>query len=397
MHLLTWTTTVQTASWNSRSVVGGHALGGDPMTIDGYGFDTASSDYVCKFVSEADATRVAQSVVPAKPTSPNGLRCTTPRWSFDASGGVGVTRIFVEKGGITIPYTGSSQDQIFTFTDVWTTISVSTGLSTYASETIVVSGAGFEAGSTEYSCQFETTSPVYNLGVAGTVTSSTAIECISPHWRVKEALTQVRVYKQNCNGARGVTGGCSLANTVENLDVFKEFTFIQAARNLSMNSALASRDGASTITVYGGGFDDARQNYAVEWRFYGDAVRLNVNGTRTAYSLEVELPQWAFAPNQLVNVTVYAGDIPLANAFDAAMTFEWQSSWNTFIDEAPTNAGTSAGGEHVTIIGQGFAVNASLSSATYLSGVGIDNDYACKFTDDKGFFLLSDRVVTVPS
>ncbi|MGB1595240.1 MAG: hypothetical protein ACPIOQ_20935, partial [Promethearchaeia archaeon] len=73
------------------------------------------------------------------------------------------------------------------------------------------------------------------------------------------------------------------------------------------------------------------------------------------------------------------------------MTFEWKSSWTTIVDEAPANEGTSAGGDLVTIIGKGFVLNASQAAANYVSGVGIDDNYACKFTDETGFFLLSDR------
>jgi len=301
--------------------------------------------------------------------------------------------MYLEKGGVAIPYTGGAEARKFTYSDVWTVLSHSRGLSTFASETLVVSGAGFEVGSNEYSCQFEKNN--YKLGVAGTVASSFAIECITPHWKFEQALTRVTLYKQNCNGARGVAGSCTGANIVQNDNVFRDFTFVQAARNLSINSALASHVGIILITVFGGGFESDRTDYAIEWRVGNDSVKLNVTDTHTAYFLEVELPQWAFTPNQVANVRVFAGDTPLSNSFDSTMTFEWQSAWTSFVDETPPNRGTSAGGELVTINGQGFAVNASHTAATYLVGVGIDNDYACKFTDAKGFFLLSQRVEPV--
>lgn len=386
----------QTASWESKSSGAGSALGGQIIYINGYGFDIAASDYVLKFVSTADPTRVAQSVVPAKPNSQNVMQTVIPRWDFDASGGLGVTRVQLEKGGIAIPYTGAAADQIFTYTDIWTVLSLSSGLSTYASETLVVSGAGFEVGSNDYSCQFETqTLPKTFLGVGGTVVSAIAIECTTPHWKVMAELTRVTLYKMNCKGARGANVDCLAENLVNNNNMFREYTFIEAARNLSFNSALASHVGTTMITVYGGGFNANRKDYGVEWRVGNNSVKVNVNGTRTAYYLEVELPQWAFTPNQVAHVKVFAGRIPVANAFDSSMTFNWQSSWTSFVDEAPVNVGTSAGGELVTIIGEGFAVNASATAAHYLTGVGIDNDYACKFTDDKGFFLLSKRVEPV--
>jgi len=366
------------------------------LSLDGYGFNTQVSDYVCKFVSATDPTRVAQSVVPVKPTGATQLRCVTPRWPYDARGTVGRTVLYLEKGGLPIEFKGQAASDQFTYNDEWMTLSHSQSLATYASETLVVSGAGFQVGSTEYSCQFETVvAPIIRLGVAGTVVSAKEIECITPHWGYLEALTRVTLYKQNCNGARGNLASCSAANTVVNDNTFKEFTFVQAARNMSINSALASREGTTIITVYGGGFDANRKNYAVEWRVGNDSVKLNVNGTRTAFSLDLELPQWAYTPNQLAHVTVFAGHIPVANSFDSTMTFVWESSWSTLIDRAPVNAGTSAGGELVTIIGQGFAVNATQSAVTYLHGVGLDNDYACKFTDEKGFYLLSERVSPV--
>ena len=385
----------QTASWYQRNIDEGSAVGGNVMMLDGYGFNNKVSDYVCKFVSVLDPTRVAQSYVPAKPSGPKTLSCTTPRWPYDARGAVGQTELYLEKGGLPIEFTGDANQKRFTFGDQWNSLSHTQTLATYASETLVVSGAGFQVGSTEYSCEFQTVPPNIKLGVAGTVVSSKAIECITPHWKHKGALTNVRVYKQNCAGARGIADNCITINVVQNPNEFKELTFVQAARNMSINTALASRDGTTIITVYGGGFDATMKNYAVEWRVGNDSVKINVNGTRTAYSLELFLPQWAYTPNQLAHVTLFAGSVPVANSFDSTMTFMWESSWSSFVDEAPVNAGTSAGGELVTIIGQGFAVNATQSAATYLHGVGVDNDYACKFTDDKGFYLLSERVEPV--
>ena len=64
-----------------------------------------------------------------------------------------------------------------------------------------------------------------------------------------------------------------------------------------------------------------------------DTVIVNVT-SHTAYSLEVELPQWAYTPNVIANVTVLAGSSRVANSFDSTMTFEWKSSWTTIVDEA---------------------------------------------------------------
>jgi hypothetical protein len=390
---------VQTASWSSRGTEDGSADGGAVMGIDGFGFDTQSTDYYCKFISTADATRVAQSTVPAKPGSSKNLICRTPRWPYDASGGTGVTRLYLEKGGITIPYTGTAPAQIFTYTDIWKAISPTQGLSTYASETLVVSGGGFEVGSELYSCQFETTTTIggsiYRIGVAGTVVSAAVIECITPHWKIIATLTRVKLYKQNCNGARGVAGACSEANVVTNPDSFKEFRFIAGVRSLSFNTALASYAETRILEVYGGGFDSSRSDYSVEWRNGNETMQLNVTSNRTAHYLKVELPQWAYTPNKVAKVRVLAGSIPVANSFDSTLDFVFESSWSTFVDQAPFNEGTSAGGELVTIIGSGFVLNASQTTAGYVAGVGVDDDYACKFTDAKGFFLLSERVPAV--
>jgi len=187
----------QTASWYQRNIDEGSAVGGNVMMLDGYGFNNKVSDYVCKFVSVLDPTRVAQSYVPAKPSGPKTLSCTTPRWPYDARGAVGQTELYLEKGGLPIEFTGDANQKRFTFGDQWNSLSHTQTLATYASETLVVSGAGFQVGSTEYSCEFQTVPPNIKLGVAGTVVSSKAIECITPHWKHKGALTNVRVYKQN--------------------------------------------------------------------------------------------------------------------------------------------------------------------------------------------------------
>ena len=391
-----------TASWTEGKVDGststGNAVGGSKIEIDGFGFDIYSSDYACIFVSKSDEQKVAQSVVPVKPGSSKALSCYTPRWPFDASGSAGVTKIYLEKGGQDIPFDSiTATNREFQYTHMWEKISVAQGLSTYGSEVITVEGGGFKIGSEEYSCVLrgQGDAASTSVGLAATVLSSTRIQCISPHWKLKEAMTYLKLYKENCEGARGMHADC-----VENKRIPKttadeaEFSFVQAARNLSVNFAEASNEGATMITVYGGGFDPDRNDYAVEWSFGNDTVIVNVT-SHTAYSLEVELPQWAYTPNVVANVTVLAGSSRVANSFDSTMTFEWKSSWTTFVDEAPANEGTSAGGDLVTIIGKGFVLNASQAAANYVSGVGIDDNYACKFTDETGFFLLSDRVKAV--
>ncbi|MGB1595239.1 MAG: IPT/TIG domain-containing protein, partial [Promethearchaeia archaeon] len=277
-----------TASWkggkvdsppSSFSASTGSAVGGSKIRIDGFGFDRDSSDYACIFVSKSDEQKVAQSVVPVKPGSSKALSCTTPRWPFDASGSAGVTKIYLEKGGQDIPFdsTTAESNREFQYMHRWEKISVAQGLSTYGSEVITVEGGGFKVGSEEYSCVLRFNAASIFVGLAATVLSSTRIQCISPHWKHKEAMTLLELYKDNCEGARGMHKDCDAGKLItKTTPGDAEFSFVQAARNLSVNFAEASNEGATMITVYGGGFDPDRNDYAVEWSFGNDTVIVNV-------------------------------------------------------------------------------------------------------------------------
>jgi len=96
-----------TAGWTSRGTSTGIAQGGTSVVINGYGFDAADSDYVCKFVctyAGCVSGEYSQSIVPRQPASSVQMTCITPLWPYNARVAevAGAANIVVEKGGVLI-------------------------------------------------------------------------------------------------------------------------------------------------------------------------------------------------------------------------------------------------------------------------------------------------------
>jgi hypothetical protein len=366
------------------------------VIITGYGFDISESDYACKFIctyAQCVAGTFAQSVVPRQPSSATQLTCVTPVWPYNAraSESAGMTDIILEKGGAVIAYEGASPSgRTFLFTDIWVNIDVTQGFATAASSTITVSGYGFEPASNAYSCIFsgDNLVPIQLRGTPAVVLSSQTLRCPTPLWDAAATTARLNIFKQNCQGSRGVGGACTDANKITLLSGSVEFTFVEAFASLSSASGPASSTSRINVTVSGGGFDPtAASQYALIFQDTS-ANAIAANGSdivsMNASSIRFSIPQWGFTPNTATIVSLLRLGSPVNYSTPLPLTYTFQSTWSGYTDAVPLAGGPAGGGERITIVGTGFVTD--LGRPNVLAGViaGNTTDYACNFQGTDG-------------
>lgn len=395
-----------TAGWTSRGTSTGIAQGGTSVVINGYGFDAADSDYVCKFVctyAGCVSGEYSQSIVPRQPASSVQMTCITPLWPYNARVAevAGAANIVVEKGGVLIPYDGADAGNPvptgddYVYVDRWTSIDANLGLASQGGTTITVSGYGFEPGSNSYSCVFVALSlvPIVRRGSAATAVSSQQLTCSTPLWDAAGAVTNVYIYKMDCEGSRGSAATCLAINLVDLLSGEQQFEFIQAAGSLSAASGPAAAAAPVALTVYGGGFNPSASDYTLTFVHASSGSSMHVDSASitaiTGSSVTFDLPQWGFQPNAVTQVIVNAS-MGILNTTSGGLEYTFVSSWASYDDSAPTAAGPASGGELITVHGTGFVT--SVSRAGFPDS-GVADDYKCKFTGVDGRSLASEPVL----
>ena len=90
----------------------------------------------------------------------------------------------------------------------------------------------------------------------------------------------------------------------------------------------------------------------------------------TGSTLELAIPNWGLQPNRPLQLKVKKNQVLMPVADTADLSFQFTTSWTAYTDAQPAAIGSAGGGETLTMVGAGFALNVSY---------GRDDDFVCKF------------------
>ena len=244
------------AEWSNVNSSAAPAKGGKPLFVSGFGFDTLSTSYACRFFYNASTESVD---TPATILSRTQLRCPSP--GFDSARSVSLA--VVDKDGPLLSRYGGDLASIPEFValppqhmiDVFQGWDrrADTSLHFTADVDITLDLVGYGFSHSGYLCTFTGISD--SVTVVAARLSPTAVRCTLPAWGTTRTSDQL-LLSLSQKGADGVDavaftdGGLELSSNCGPTNCLIDVL----PTTDSISISLGSNEGGTIITVYGHGF-----------------------------------------------------------------------------------------------------------------------------------------------